>query len=185
MSSSGPRRGGRASRSEAPQRRSRPQQDPDLDSLGQLTQQIAQSRRLIVPRQPEIRREVPARDMHVRASGGERFGDMWQRPPTIHAASGGAVVLVIVGTIPLRGRRCASGQFVPAAARRAMPSPSVVVGRADQLSRDRVPRLACWRAGLIRITSRARFERSSAAMSHAPGSICHRPSPCRAEVGNA
>ena len=41
------------------------------------------------------------------------------------------------------------------------------------------------RAGLIRITSQARCERSSAAMSHAPGSSSHRRNPCRADVGKA
>ena len=56
---------GRASRREGPQRRSCPQQNPDLDSLSQITKQIAQPRRAIVPGQPEIRREVPARDMDM------------------------------------------------------------------------------------------------------------------------
>ena len=65
-------------------RRSRPQQHPDLDALGQITEQIAQPRRPIVARQPEIRRDVPAGDMHMRASAGQRLGDPWQRLPTVN-----------------------------------------------------------------------------------------------------
>ena len=38
-------------------------------------------------------------------------------------------------------------------------------------------RLICWRSGVIRTTSQARWQRSSAVISHAPGSSCQRPSP--------
>jgi hypothetical protein len=38
-------------------------------------------------------------------------------------------------------------------------------------------RLVCWRSGAIRMTSQARWQRSRAVMSHAPGSSCQRLSP--------
>ena len=47
------------------------------------------------------------------------------------------------------------------------------------------PRLACWRPGLMRTTSQAEWQRSSAVMSQAPGSSSRCPSPWRAEVGKA
>ena len=46
-------------------------------------------------------------------------------------------------------------------------------------------RFVCCRAGLMRITSQARWQRSSPAINHALGSTWRRPRPCRAEVGNA
>ncbi len=46
-------------------------------------------------------------------------------------------------------------------------------------------RLACWCAGLVRMTPQARWPRSSPVMSQAPGSSCQRPRPCRADVGKA
>jgi hypothetical protein len=61
-----------------------PQQHPDLDSLGQLTKQIAQPRRPIVARQPEIRGDVPPRYIHMRASASQRLSDARQRLPTIN-----------------------------------------------------------------------------------------------------
>jgi hypothetical protein len=74
----------RTSRREHPHRRSRPQQHPDLDPLGQLTQQIAQPSRLVVSPQPKTRRDVPPRDVHMRASARERLGDARQRLPTVN-----------------------------------------------------------------------------------------------------
>ena len=75
---------GRTSGREDRHRRSSPQQHPDLDSLGQVPEQIAQSGRLIVARQPEIGRNVPPGDMHMRASASERLGDARQRLTTIN-----------------------------------------------------------------------------------------------------
>jgi hypothetical protein len=75
---------GRTSRREDRQWRSPPQQHPDLDSLGQITEQIAQSSRLIVARQPEIRGDVPPGDMDMRASAPQRRGDARQRLPTVN-----------------------------------------------------------------------------------------------------
>ena len=74
----------RASRRERPRRRSRPQHHPDLDALRQLTEQIAQPSRPIVACQPELRRDVPPGDMHMRASASQRLSDPWQRLPAIH-----------------------------------------------------------------------------------------------------
>ena len=67
-----------------PHRCSRPQQHPDLDALRQLTEQIAQPSRPIVARQPELRRDVPPGDMHMRASASQRLSDPGQRLPAIH-----------------------------------------------------------------------------------------------------
>ena len=75
---------GRSSRREDRQWRSPPQQHPDLDSLRQITEQIAQSSRLIITRQPEIRGDVPPGDMDMRAGTGERLGDARQRLPTVN-----------------------------------------------------------------------------------------------------
>jgi hypothetical protein len=75
---------GRTSRREDRQRRSSPQQHPDLDSLGQLTKQIAQPRRPLIAGQPEIRGDVPSGDVHVRAGTGERFGDAREHLSTIN-----------------------------------------------------------------------------------------------------
>ena len=74
---------GRARRREDRKRRSPPQQYPDLHSLGQLGEKIAQPRRLIVARQPEIGGDMPPGDMHMRASAGERLGDARQRLPAV------------------------------------------------------------------------------------------------------
>ena len=51
-------------------RRSAPQQHPDLDSLGQIAEQIAQSRCSMVAGEPEVGCDVPSGDMYVRASAG-------------------------------------------------------------------------------------------------------------------
>jgi len=75
---------GRTSRRKDGHRRSPPQQHPHVHSLGQVAEQIAQPRRLIVTRQPEVGRDVPPGDMHMRASAGERLGDARQRLPTIN-----------------------------------------------------------------------------------------------------
>ncbi len=64
--------------------RSSPQQHPDVDSLGQVPEQIAQSRRTMVARQPELGRNVPPGNMHVRASAGKRLGDARQRLTTVN-----------------------------------------------------------------------------------------------------
>src|ERR1022692_4860533 len=74
---------GRTSQREDRQRRSRPQQHPDLDALSQITEQIAQPTRLIVARQPEIRRDTPPGDMHMRASTAQRLGVAWKRLATV------------------------------------------------------------------------------------------------------
>jgi hypothetical protein len=58
------------SRREDRQWRPPPQKHPDLYSLGQIAEQIAQPRRLIVARQTEIWREVPPGDVHVGARAG-------------------------------------------------------------------------------------------------------------------
>ena len=97
---------GRTSRREDRQRRS-PQQHPDLDSLGQITEQIAQPRRLIVARQSEIRRNVPPGDMHMRASAGQRLGDARQRLPTVnqHVKRSTSARRGIAGSPQRRARR--------------------------------------------------------------------------------
>ena len=74
----------RTSRRESPHRRSRPQQQSNLDALRQLTEQITQPSRPIIAPQTEIRRNVPPGDMHMRASAGQRLSDPWQRLPAIH-----------------------------------------------------------------------------------------------------
>jgi hypothetical protein len=61
------------------ERCSTPQQHPHLDSLGEITEQIAQPRRLTIARQPEIRRDMPPGDMHMRPSAPQRVGDLRQR----------------------------------------------------------------------------------------------------------
>ena len=60
------------------QRRARPQQHPHVDPLGQLAEQVAQPRRSLVARQPEVGRDVPAGDVDVRARSVERLGDRRQ-----------------------------------------------------------------------------------------------------------
>ena len=70
---------GRAVGREQRQRRAAPQQHPDVDSLGQIAEQIAQPSGPGVARQAELGRDVPAGDVHVRAGAVERLGDARQR----------------------------------------------------------------------------------------------------------
>ena len=74
---------GRAVGREEGQRRAAPQQHPDVDSLGQLGEQVAQPASISFARQAELGRDVPAGDMHKRASARERGGDARQRPLTV------------------------------------------------------------------------------------------------------
>jgi hypothetical protein len=67
------------------QRRSRPDKHTHLDLLSELSQKIAQNRRLSLPRQREVRREEPASDVDVRLGPlefrhhpGKRFGTVDQ-----------------------------------------------------------------------------------------------------------
>jgi hypothetical protein len=75
---------GRARWREDRQWRPSPQQHPYFDALGQLTKQIAQAGRSLFARQPEIGRDVPSGDMHMRASARERLGDARQRHPPVN-----------------------------------------------------------------------------------------------------
>jgi hypothetical protein len=59
--------------------RAAPQQHPHLHALGQLAEQVAQPGRPLVARQAEIRGDVPARYVHVRARLPERLGYAGQR----------------------------------------------------------------------------------------------------------
>jgi hypothetical protein len=64
-------------------RRAAPQQHAHVDALGQLAEQVAQPARIGLARQPELRRHVPAGDVHRRPRGGDRLGDQRQRAPAV------------------------------------------------------------------------------------------------------
>ena len=61
------------------QRRTCPRQHAHVEALGKLGEKIAQDERLVVTREREVRREVPARQMHVRVRLAELSGDRGQR----------------------------------------------------------------------------------------------------------
>ena len=69
---------GRAVRREQRQRRAAPQQHSDVEPLGQLTEQIAQARGVLIARQAEVGSHVPAGDV-----------DACERAPAIAAAIAG------------------------------------------------------------------------------------------------
>ena len=58
--------------------RAGPQQDPDVDAARELSEELAESRAAVAS-QPEVGREVPARNVDVGAGAFERFRDRWQR----------------------------------------------------------------------------------------------------------
>ena len=57
---------------------STPDEDADIDTLGELGQEIPHRHGLVAAREGELGREVPAGQVHVRAGVGELFGDSRQ-----------------------------------------------------------------------------------------------------------
>ena len=66
-------------RAEERERSAGPDEDPDVESLGQLREQIAKDERGSLPHERKVGREVPAGDVHVRARRLQRIGDRGQR----------------------------------------------------------------------------------------------------------
>ena len=69
----------RAVRREHAHRRARPEQHSDLEPLGEIAEQITQPYRLRVAPQAEVRRDVPAGDVDLRARRFERLRDPCER----------------------------------------------------------------------------------------------------------
>ena len=72
-----PHRGPR--RREQRHRRPGPQQHADTHALRELPEQITQPHRLVIAREPEIRRHVPTRDVDARTCLRERLREQRQR----------------------------------------------------------------------------------------------------------
>ena len=66
-------------RAEERERSACPDEDPDVESLGQLREQIAKDKRGSLAHERKVGREVPAGDVHVRARCLQRIGDRRQR----------------------------------------------------------------------------------------------------------
>ncbi len=60
------------------QRGARPEENPDVDGRSAIAEQIAQAPRLLVTREAELRSDVPAGDVDMRAGARDRFGDAGQ-----------------------------------------------------------------------------------------------------------
>ena len=65
------------------QRHPGPGEHPDVEPLGQLREQVAKDERLVIPGQREVRREIPARQMHVRVRSPQLLDDRRQRLRTV------------------------------------------------------------------------------------------------------
>jgi hypothetical protein len=70
---------GSASGREEPHWRPSPQKNPYVDMLSPIAEKIAEPDRPFVTRQPEVGSDVPAGDMHMRASPSYRLSDARQR----------------------------------------------------------------------------------------------------------
>ena len=65
-------------RAEERERSACPDEDPDVESLGQLREHIAKDKRGSLAHERKVGREVPAGDVHVRARCLQRIGDRRQ-----------------------------------------------------------------------------------------------------------